>query len=82
MLGKIPGMKQLAAANRLRDAVKTGGFEGNPMMSNLADQLLEAAVAEQGGFGPGGPGPKRPVDKGKKKSKRKMQRKSRRKSRR
>ncbi|MGB5703020.1 MAG: signal recognition particle protein [Polyangiales bacterium] len=82
MLGKIPGMKQLATANRLRDAVKTGGFEGNPMMSNLADQLLEAAVAEQGGFGPGGVAPKRIVNKGKKKSKRKMQKKSRRKSRR
>jgi len=82
MLGKVPGMKQLAAANRLRDAVKTGGFEGNPMMSNLSDQLLEAAVADQGGLGPRGLGPKRPVDKSKKKSKRKMQRKSRRKSRR
>jgi signal recognition particle subunit SRP54 len=83
VLGKIPGMKQLAAANRLRDAVRTGGLEGNPMMANLADQLLEAAVAEQGGVGPGaGPGPRRTVNKDKKKSKRKMQKKSRRKSRR
>ena len=83
MLGKIPGMKQLATANRLRDAVKTGGLEGNPMMANLADQLLEAAVAEQGGLGPGAsPGVRRPINKGKKKSKRKMQKKSRRKSRR
>jgi signal recognition particle subunit SRP54 len=81
MLGKIPGMKQLATANRLRDAVKTGGLEGNPMMANLADQLLEAAVAEQGGRAPS-PGARRPVNKGKKKSKRKMQKKSRRKSRR
>ena len=83
MLSKIPGMKQMAAANRLRDAVKTGGLEGNPMMANLADSLLEAAVAEQGGFGPGGAqAPRRVVNKGKKKSKRKMQKKSRRKSRR
>ena len=83
MLSKIPGMKQMAAANRLRDAVKTGGLEANPMMANLADSLLEAAVAEQGGFGPGGPqAPRRVIDKSKKKSKRKMQRKSRRKSRR
>jgi signal recognition particle subunit SRP54 len=83
MLSKIPGMKQMAAANRLRDAVKTGGLEGNPMMANLADSLLEAAVAQQGGFGPGGPpSPRRVADKGKKKSKREMQRKSRRKSRR
>ena len=82
MLSKIPGMKQLAAANRLRDAVKTGGLEGNPMMANLADSLLEAAIAEQGGGHPGiGQAPRRSVDKGKKKSKRKMQKKSRRKSR-
>jgi len=83
MLSKIPGMKQMAAANRLRDAVQTGGLEGNPMMANLADSLLEAAVAGQGGSGPGGTeGPRRAVNKGKKKSKRKMQKKSRRKSRR
>jgi len=82
MLGKMPGMKQLAAANRLRDAVKTGGFEGNPMMGNLAEELLQAAVADQGGFGPGmGHAPKRVVNKGKKKSKRKQQKKARRKSR-
>jgi signal recognition particle subunit SRP54 len=83
LLSKIPGMKQMAAANRLRDAVKTGGLEGNPMMANLADSLLEAAVAGQGGLGPGSAAsPRRGVDKGKKKSKRKMQQKSRRKSRR
>ena len=81
MLSKIPGMKQMAAANRLRDAVQTGGLEGNPMMANLADSLLEAAVAQQGGPG-GTPSPRRAIDKNKKKSKRKMQRKSRRKSRR
>jgi signal recognition particle subunit SRP54 len=83
LLSKIPGMKQMAAANRLRDAVKTGGLEGNPMMANLADTLLEAAVAEHGGIAPGGvAGQRRNVDKSKKKSKRKMQKKSRRKSRR
>jgi signal recognition particle subunit SRP54 len=52
MLSKIPGMKQMAQANQLRNAVKTGGLEGNPMMANLAEQLLEAAVAE-GGLPPG-----------------------------
>ncbi|MBW2189381.1 MAG: signal recognition particle protein [Deltaproteobacteria bacterium] len=83
MLSKIPGMKQMAAANRLRDAVKIGGLEGNPMMANLTDSLLEAAVAEHGGLGPGvGQAPRKIVNKGKKKSKRKMQKKSRRKSRR
>jgi signal recognition particle subunit SRP54 len=83
LLSKIPGVKQMAAANRLRDAVRTGGLEGNPMMANLADTLLEAAVAEHGGIGPGSAaGQRRVVDKSKKKSKRKMQKKSRRKSRR
>ncbi|MBX3248209.1 MAG: signal recognition particle protein [Myxococcales bacterium] len=55
MLSKIPGFKQLAQANRLRSAVKTGGLEQNPMMAQLAEQLLEAAVAEGGPGGmPGG----------------------------
>ncbi len=51
------------------------------MMANLADSLLQAAVAEQGGTGPN-PNERRAVNKNKKKSKRKMQKKSRRKSRR
>jgi len=54
-LQKMPGMKQLAMANRLKDAVRTGGLEGNPMMANIADSLLEAAVAGGGRGGmPGG----------------------------
>jgi signal recognition particle subunit SRP54 len=80
MLSKIPGMKQLASMQRLRDAVKTGGLEGNPMMANLADQLVEAAVAGQGG--PRAMGGKKPVDKNKKKKLRQMQKKARRKGRR
>ena len=81
LLSKIPGMKQLAQANRLREAIHTGGgLEGNPMMANLAGSLLEAAVAEQGGAGQANE--RRVIDKSKKKSKRKMQKKSRRKSRR
>ena len=96
MLGKIPGMKQIAQARRMRNVVKTGGLEGNPMMAGLADQLLEAAIAEGGA--PGGmggmgglagmlgqtqaaPSAVRRVDRNKKKSKRKMQKKSRRKGR-
>ncbi len=57
LLSKIPGMKQFANARRLRDVVKTGGLEQNPMMAQLADQLLEAAVAEggQGGMPAGLP---------------------------
>lgn len=52
MLQKIPGMKQLAMARQLRQAVRTGGLEGLPGMGGMADQLLEAAVA--GGGAPGG----------------------------
>ncbi len=82
MLSKVPGMQQMAAAQKMRDVVRTGGLEGNPMMANLADTLLEAAVAEHGGA-PGATASRRkPLDKNKKKAKRKMQKKSRRKSRR
>ena len=80
MLQKLPGMKQLAMANKLKDAVQTGGMD-NPMMANLADHLLEAAVAD----GPGGPGgaasARRRVDPSKRKQQRKAQRKARRKRR-
>lgn len=85
MLSKMPGMKQLAAARRLKDAVSTKGLEHNPMMAGLADQLLEAAVAEDGsmaGMGGGNaPTRRKPVDKSKKKKQRQMRKKSRRKSR-
>jgi signal recognition particle subunit SRP54 len=85
MLSKMPGMKQMAQARQLKNAVQTGGLEGNPMMANLADELLEAAVAGQGGGAPGGKAAsstrRKPVDKNKKKQLRKMKKKSRRKSR-
>ncbi|MFW6051672.1 MAG: signal recognition particle protein [Myxococcota bacterium] len=82
VLSKMPGMKQMAAARRLKDAVQTGGLEHNPMMANLADQLLEAAVAGQGNAGAQKSSTRRKAaDKGKKKQLRKMKRKSRRKSR-
>jgi signal recognition particle subunit SRP54 len=90
-LQKMPGMKQLAMARRLREAVSTGGME-NPMMANLANELLEAAVAEGGpgagfpgmpGFGGGAPGPrKKIIDEAKRKQLRKLQKKARKKSRR
>jgi signal recognition particle subunit SRP54 len=89
-LQKMPGMKQLAMARRLREAVSTGGLE-NPMMANLANELLEAAVADGGpgaglaglpGLG-GGPGPrKKVIDEAKRKQLRKLQKKARKKSRR
>jgi len=85
MLQRIPGMKQMAMARRLKDAVKTQGLEHNPMMANLADQLLEAVVAGEGaGAGRGGPSSvkKKMLVKNKKKALRKMQKKARKKSRR
>ncbi len=51
MLSKIPGMKQLAAARRLKDAVRMTGLEGAPGMGGLADELLQGLMA---GGGPGG----------------------------
>ncbi|MBK8169362.1 MAG: signal recognition particle protein [Sandaracinaceae bacterium] len=98
MLQRLPGMKQLAMARRLKDAVSTGGLEGNPMMAGLADSLLESVVAGDGGNpfagmglgampgmggGPGMPGVrKKPLDKNKTKKLRQMQKKARKKSRR
>jgi signal recognition particle subunit SRP54 len=86
LLQRLPGMKQLAMANRLRDAVKTGGLEFNPMMANLADSLLEAAVAgtgEGGAQARGTPGARRiKLDPAKRKALRKAQKKARKRSRR
>lgn len=93
MLGKIPGMKQMAMARNMHKMVKGGGFPGNPMMSGLTDQLLEAAVANGGMdpsamFGmPGMGGPKgksaakKLISPAKRKEQRKSQKKARRKSR-
>lgn len=90
MLGKLPGMKQMAMAKQLKQAMGGGGFEGNPMMANLANELLEAAVAEGGGGMPGMPGmpgarsagPKRKAPSASdRKKQRKKQKQARRKSR-
>ncbi|MFK7999047.1 MAG: signal recognition particle protein [Polyangiales bacterium] len=97
MLGKIPGMKQIAQARRMKNVVKTGGLEGNPMMAGLADQLLEAAIAEGGAPGgmpgmPGGmgglagmfgqPGPAAPIVRKVDRNKKKSKRKQQKKARR
>jgi signal recognition particle subunit SRP54 len=97
MLGRIPGMKQLAMARKLRDVVKLQGMGGAPghPMAGIADTMLEAAVAAgQGGGGfpgmPGFPGlpparggqQKSASDKSKRKSKRQQQKKARKKARR
>ncbi|MGE0787511.1 MAG: signal recognition particle protein [Sandaracinaceae bacterium] len=86
MLQKIPGMKQMAMSRRLNEMVKLGGMEGNPMMAGLADQLLEAAVAEGGGplgamMRGSGVKKKKTFDKAKKRQARKRQKQARRKSR-
>ncbi len=85
LLSKLPGMKQLAMGRKLKDAVRTTGLEGNPMMAGLADQLLEAVVAGDGGGPRGGMGGgmrRKPDDKDKKKALRKLQKKARKKARR
>ncbi len=81
MLSKIPGMKQMAAARRLGEVVSAEGLENNPMMANLAESLLEAAVAESGGQASSSGVKRKPMDKNKKKALRKMKKKSRRKGR-
>ena len=81
MLSKIPGMKQLASAQNLRSAVRTGGLDHNPMMANLAEELLEAAVAGKPGAGRAAVLTRKKPNKNKKKALRKMKKKSRRKSR-
>jgi signal recognition particle subunit SRP54 len=51
LLAKIPGMRQLAVARKLKDAVRMQGGGG---MQQLQETILEAAVAAQGGGGSGG----------------------------
>jgi signal recognition particle subunit SRP54 len=53
LLARLPGMKQLALARKMKDVVRTSGLEGNPMMGGLADELLQAAVAGKAGDGLG-----------------------------
>ncbi len=85
MLQRLPGMKQMAMARRLNQMVRTTGFEANPMMSNLADQLLEAAVVGDGqpmaGLRMTGAPKPTNIDKNKKKHIRKLQKQARKKSR-
>ncbi|NMC70065.1 MAG: signal recognition particle protein [Myxococcales bacterium] len=51
LLARIPGMRQLAMARKLRDAVRIQGGGG---MQQLQESILEAAVAAQGGGKTGG----------------------------
>ncbi len=82
-LQKIPGMKRLAMQKKMLDSVKAGGLEGNPMMANLAENLLQAAVAGDGDASAVGRSVKgKGGDLKSKKNQRKAQRKARRKSRR
>lgn len=55
LLSRIPGMKQLASARQMKNMLSAGpDFQNNPMMANLANELLQAAVAEGGGSLPPG----------------------------
>jgi signal recognition particle subunit SRP54 len=81
ILQKMPGIRQMAMARRLKEAVKTGGLEDNPMMANLADNLLEAAVAGDGPMGAVPRPPKSKLNRQNKRKQRKLQRKARKKSR-
>ncbi len=76
LLAKIPGMKQLAMAKKLKQAVKMGGGPGGGVMDHLAGEMLESAVA-----GMKTTKAQRGSDRNKKKSKRKQAKKARKKSR-
>ena len=76
LLGKIPGMKQMAMAKKLKGALGGSG-EGDPL-GNITNEMLEAAVAS----GQGGSGSKKHrQNTADRKKKRKKQRKARKKSR-
>ena len=81
LLAKIPGMRQLAVARKLKDAVRLQGGGG---MQQLQETILEAAVAAQGGGGAGGGKSVgvRVGDRKDKKKRRKDERKARKKGRR
>ena len=89
MLSKIPGMKQLAMARKMKQAMAGGGgMPGAPglpgipgdAMGGLTGEMLQAAVADQAGAG-GGRRLQSASKKAKAKRKRKQARKSRKKRR-
>jgi signal recognition particle subunit SRP54 len=87
LLAKIPGMKQLAMAQKMKGAMGSGGMPGMPGVPGMPDgamgtfgqEMLQAAVADRGVSG------SRKVRsesfKKKQKSKRKQSKKSRKKGR-
>jgi signal recognition particle subunit SRP54 len=78
-LAKIPGMKQMAMAHKLKDQIR---LQGAGHMEGLATEMLESAVAEMGGPAQQPRYVRAKKDSAKrKKRKRKQQRKSRKKSR-
>jgi signal recognition particle subunit SRP54 len=88
LLSKIPGMKQMAMARKLKSAMGGGNMPGMPgmpgmpndLMGGLSQEMLQAAVADQG---VGGERKVRSVTiKRKAKAKRKQAKKSRKKGRR
>jgi signal recognition particle subunit SRP54 len=77
LLAKIPGMKQLAMARRLKEAVRMQG--GNAAVSGIANTMLEEALMSQAGGLRRRPNPNLAR---KRKNKRKLERKARKKARR
>ncbi len=87
MMSKIPGMKQMAMARKLKGAMGGGGMPGMPAlpgmpagMGGLGDEMLQAAIADSAGAG-GGRKTKSAGSKAKAKAKRKLSKKSRKKGR-
>ncbi len=78
LLAKIPGMKQMAMARKLKEQIR---IRGAGAMEGIAAEMLESAVAEMGGGGQAAL-KTRKESVSQKKNRRKQQRKSRKKSRR
>jgi signal recognition particle subunit SRP54 len=88
MLSKMPGVRQMAMARKLKSAMGSSGMPGVPSMpgipagamGSLGDEMLQAAVADRAGHG--GRKSRSASGKAKAKAKRKQAKKSRKKSRR
>jgi len=78
LLAKIPGVKQMAMARKLKEKIR---FQGAGHMEGIAAEMLESAVADMGGGGQKQVKSRKNLE-ARKKSLRKQQRKSRKKSRR
>ena len=78
LLAKIPGMKQMATARKLKEQIR---IKGAGAMEGIAAEMLESAVADMAGAGGGTRRVKKKVNKAQRKKSRKNQKKSRKKAR-